>query len=298
MHPASCKRLFDSPRRSAKLSRMIRHQQGDAFLLITQHDHALLAGRFARRVGNGMFAPPSPFEEVVDGVALHDCGWPLHDDEPTLNHEGQPLHVLESPLAVATRVWSASARLAAAKDPYTGLLVSLHVTALSTFAQPQDPIPHERAKNPAEHFMLNKFQQQQFELQENLRKQLEMRTDLPLENGLAELGADPAEDLLLFNYGLLKTMDRISLDLCCREELFSEIEDVYPQPGESPVTIKARHTGAGALELSPWPFAAERLAFEVPCRRLSAKTYADEAAFRQAYRDAPVEQFKVAVAAF
>src|SRR4051812_15660310 len=278
---------------------MIRHTQGDAFLLIAQHDHALLSGKFAERVGNGMFAPPTPFQEVVDGIALHDCGWPVHDEEaPTLNPKGIPLHVLESPMAVATRVWSESVRRATAKNPYTALLVSLHVTALSTFAKSQGWIPHERAKNPAEHFMVNKFQQQQFEIQEGLRKQLKMRTDLPLHNGLAEPGVDVAEDLLIFNYNLLKTMDRISLDLCCSEKLFQEIEDVYPKPGESPVTIKVRHTGEGAMELSPWPFARERLEFEIPCRRVPAKTYASDEAFREVYREAPAEPFRVTVAAF
>jgi hypothetical protein len=189
-------------------------------------------------------------------------------------------------------------RRASERDPYTGLLVSLHVTALSNYAQSQDPIPHERAKNPAEHFMLNKFQQKQFEIQEGLRRKLNMRTDIPLQNGLAELGVDEQEDLLLFNYNLLKTMDRISLDLCCSEDLFPNIEDVYPKPGESPVTVKVRHVGPGAMELSPWPFSTERLEFEVPCRRIPAKTYANDEAFREVYRAAPVEPYKVNVAAF
>lgn len=278
---------------------MIRHTRGDAFLLITQHDHALLSGKFAERIGNAMFAPPSPFEEAVAGVALHDSGWPVHDDDgPTLNEKGLPLHVLESPMAVATRVWEESVRRASERSPYTGLLVSLHVTALSNFAQSQGWIPHERAKTPAEHFMLNKFQQKQFEIQEGLRRQLGMRTDLPLHNGLAEPGVDDAEDLLIFNYNLLKSMDRISLDLCCSEDLFPQIEDVYPRPGESPVTIKVRHAGPGAMELSPWPFGDERLSFEVPCRRVPAKTYAGAEAFHEVYRAAPVEPFRVTVAAF
>jgi len=124
-----------------------------------------------------------------------------------------------------------------------------------------------------------------------------MRTDLPLHNGLAEPGLNEAEDLLTFNYGLLKTMDRISLDLCCSEELFQEIEDVTPRPGEALLTLKVRHAGRGAIELSPWPFAAERLEFEVPCRRVPAKPYGSEAAFREVYREAPAEAFKVRVAA-
>ena len=112
---------------------MIRHTQGDAFLLITQHDHALLSGKFAERVGNAMFAPPSPFQAVVDGdraarLRLADA----RRRAPTLNGKGVPLHVLESPMAIATQVWPESARRAAAKEPYTGLLVSLHVTALPT----------------------------------------------------------------------------------------------------------------------------------------------------------------------
>jgi hypothetical protein len=278
---------------------MIRHARGDSFLLIKQHDHALLSGKFAERVGNALFAPPAPFRETVDGVALHDCGWPVHDDEsPTLNDNGFPLHVLESPMAVATQVWTESARRAAEKHPYTGLLVSLHVTALSNFAKSQGWIPHERARTPAEHFMLNKFQQGQFELQERMRKQLGLRTDLPLHNGLAEPGLDVAEDLLIFDYNLLKTMDRISLDLCCSEDLFPQIEDVYPRPGEPPVTIKVRHTGEGTMELSPWPFAAERLEFELPCKRVPAKAYGNEQAFREVYSAAPVETYRVALSAF
>src|SRR5205085_4925097 len=118
------------------------------------------------------------------------------------------------------------------------------------------------------------------------------------QNGLAEPGVDAAEDLLLFNYHLLKTMDRISLDLCCSEDLFPKIEDVYPKPGESPVTIKVRHVGPGTMELSPWPFGVERLKLKVPCRRIPAKTYASEEAFREVYRAAPVEPYEVSVAAF
>jgi hypothetical protein len=278
---------------------MIRHAQGDSFLLIAQHDHALAAGEFGKQIGNAMFAPPSPLDEAIAGIALHDCGWPIHDeDSPTLNAKGEPLHVLESPMDLATRVWSESVRRATeAKGLYTGLLVSLHVTALSNYAQSQDPIPHERAKNSAEQFLLNKFQQQRFEFHEKVRKQLKMRTDITLTNGLAEPGVDPVEDLLLFNYNLLKAMDRISLDLCCSEELFQRIEGVYTRPGESPVTIKIRHAGEGAMSLSPWPFAVEQIELKVPCRRVPAKTYASNEAFREVYRAAPVEHFTLRVSA-
>ena len=92
---------------------MIRHRRGDEFLLITQDDHARLSGRFAELVGNDAFDPPAPAGPVILGVSMHDSGWPLHDDRPTLNAKGEPLHVLESPMSVATEVWAESARRAA-----------------------------------------------------------------------------------------------------------------------------------------------------------------------------------------
>ena len=253
---------------------MIRHRRGDEFLLIAQHDHALLAGQFARQIGNRQFAAPSPFDETVEGVSLHDCGWPLHDERPTLNDDGLPLHVLESPMAVAIPVWSESAKLAAERaGDYPGLLVSLHVMALSAIAQTHDRTPHERARDARDMFDLNKFQHRQAEHQEALRRRLGMRADLPLRLGLAEPGRDEGEDLLLFNYNLLKTCDRLSLDLCCSEDLFESVEEVYPRPGARPVTLKLGHRGEGSMTVTPWPFGVGRLESEVPCRRVPARRY-------------------------
>ncbi len=272
---------------------MIRHRRGGEFLLVAQHDHAMLSGEFASHIGNDSFARPHPFQQTVDGVALHDCGWPLHDERPTLNDKGQPLHVLESPMPIATKVWSESARRAAEKDPYTGLLVSLHVMALSFIAQTNDPTPHERFRDAKDLFDLNKFQHRQAELQEQLRRQAGLRTDLPLNKGLAKPGTDPAEDLLLFNYNLLKTCDRLSLDLCCSEPLFETIEEVFPRLGATPLTLRLRHAGESAMTVDPWPFDVDRLDREVPCRRIPATPFPSEAEFRRVFEQAPHDMLRV-----
>src|SRR3982750_202946 len=114
---------------------MIRHRQGPDFLLITQDDHARLSGRFGARLGNDRFAAPEPRGATRLGIPLPDGGGRRHDERPTLNRRGEPLHVLESPMSVATRVWTESARLASESDAYAGLLVSLHVLNLSAIAQ-------------------------------------------------------------------------------------------------------------------------------------------------------------------
>ena len=103
---------------------MIRRADGADFLLIAQHDHALLAGTLAEQFGNEYFATPEPRDSVLIAVSQHDCGWPLHDDQPTLNKSDHPLDVFETPQNIALEVWTASVDRAAAKDPYAGLLVA------------------------------------------------------------------------------------------------------------------------------------------------------------------------------
>src|SRR4051794_751413 len=232
---------------------MIRHRQGNDFLLITQDDHARLAGEFARHFGNADFARPVRFEEVMRGVALHDCGWPVHDDAPTLNRNGEPVHVLESPMPIATKVWSESARRAVEVGPYEGLLVSLHVLNLSAIAQKHDATPHERYENRHDLFLLNRFQQEQIELQENLRRQLGLAVGIPLWLGLAKPGTSEAEERLRFDFRVLQAMDRISLDLACREDLFPALEPVHAHPGAAEMQIKVGHPREGALTLATWP---------------------------------------------
>ena len=36
-------------------------------------------------------------ENTITGISLHDCGWPIHDERPTLNPDRIPLDVFESP---------------------------------------------------------------------------------------------------------------------------------------------------------------------------------------------------------
>jgi hypothetical protein len=46
---------------------MIRHARGDWYLLIRQHDHALLSGKFAERSATRLFAPRPRFWKASTG---------------------------------------------------------------------------------------------------------------------------------------------------------------------------------------------------------------------------------------
>lgn len=263
---------------------MIRHRHGNELLLITQHDHALLSGRLAEQLSGTPIRKPIP--SAIQGIALHDCGWPLHDDEPTLNEDGLPLHVFETPPQIATRVWSASANRAANKDPYCGLLVSLHVLNLSLMAQASHRSPHDQ-------FELNKFQHKQIELQEDLRRRLGMRIDLPLTHGLAPAGTSEKEDALLFDFYLLRALDALSLALCCSESLFVSLDNVFPAPGAAPISIQVGRPQEFTVTLNPWPFDPDPLEFSVPARRIEARAFADVEEFRGAYSAAQAARVQV-----
>jgi Protein of unknown function (DUF3891) len=275
---------------------MIRRQVGNEFWLIPQHDHALLSGELAKHVGNQHFARPTPLEQTIEAVSLHDSGWPLHDEQPTLNKEGLPIDVFESTPEIGFKVWAESARQAAEKNPYTGLLVSLHSLSLSALAVSQ-AFGNEKfdPKDMRVRFEVNKFQHAQIELQEKLRKQLGMRTDVPLMLGLAEKSNDPAEQSLLYNFRLLQAMDKLSLCICCTRPPFGKIEAMTDLPGGRAMPLNVSRPVPEKLIVEPWPFDSETIEVSFPFRRLSVEKFADETMFREKFAMAPWESFRCQV---
>jgi len=275
---------------------MIRRQVGQEYWLIGQDDHAQISGRLAEQLGNARFSPPSCASAVL-GIALHDCGWPIHDEHPTLNPRHQPLDIFESPMHIGLRIWDASAERAAARDDYAGLLVSLHGLALSLFATGPSPRDGEKwdLGEPRARFEVNRFQHKMIELQESLRQRLGMSSDGPLKHGLAESSSDPREQKLVFDFRWLQMMDQLSLCICCTEPPFQKIGPMLPRPGAAPAVIGVCRPTAEVLTLSPWPFGPEEVRIEVPYRRVPARRFEDDADLGSVYTQASVERFTVAL---
>ncbi|MEA2709474.1 MAG: hypothetical protein QOF78_2075 [Phycisphaerales bacterium] len=267
----------------ARISRVIRREDQGDFLLITQHDHALIAGELAEQFGNHNFARPEPRESALRGVSLHDCGWPLHDAEPTISKEGKPLDVFESPRDVALGVWTASAEKASAADPYAGLLVSLHVLSLSVFASTQTSFDHEKfdLSDPAERFAVTKFQHREIERQENLRMVLGLRTDKPTHHKHPHEVTQKKEDQLTFNFRMLQAMDLISLATCCSKSPADQTQDVLPKPGGTPMRFSLTRRGKDVI-VDPWPFDQPQVELMIPVCRIAGEKYASNDALRAA----------------
>lgn len=276
---------------------MIRREDGGDFLLIAQHDHALVAGMLAEQFGNGEFVSPDPREPTLRGVALHDCGWPLHDDEPTLNARGLPSDVFETTRPVAMKVWSASADRASAEDPYAGLLVSLHVLSLSVFATSETSFAHEKfdMDNPQDRFAIIKFQQREIARQDELRLRLGLRTEKPQHHsGPPKQGAQRSEDQLQFNFRMLQAMDAISLAACCTTPPMAQTQDVFREPGGAKMKLSLARQGNDVL-VDPWPFGVDEIALDIPASRVPGTAYEKEDKFRAVYSAAPAEVLKARV---
>jgi hypothetical protein len=262
---------------------VIRRQDESDFLLITQHDHALIAGELAEQFGNEYFDRPQPLESAIRGVRLHDCGWPLHDDQPTRNRDGLPLDVFETPRDIALPVWTASVERAAQQDPYAGLLVSLHVLSLSVFATTQTTFEHEKfdISDPADKFAVTKFQHREIERQEKLRMQLGLRTDRPTHHKHPQEVTQKKEDQLTFNFRMLQALDAISLAACCTKPPSAQTQDVMPQPGAAPMRLNLARRGKD-VTVDPWPFAPAQIELMIPVIRVANKQYASDDELRAA----------------
>ena len=274
---------------------MIRQSSGTEFLLFTQDDHARLAGRLAAQLGNATFAAPNPREQVIDAISLHDCGWTLHDNAPIVDPQGLPLHVFDAPVHVAVKVWSESVHGAQRRGDYAALLVSLQVFALSALSYQHLADPADKRRNVKELFALNKFQQNQIEIQERIRRSLGLRTDMPLHLGIAPGHQGPQEDLLRFNFHLLKAMDVISLAVLCGGRPFSTIDEVYPRPDADPTELRLLYPSRWTVSVLPWPFAVNLIEIDVPYRSVPDQVYKADAALRLAHWTSPPRVQRVRV---
>jgi hypothetical protein len=270
---------------------MIRRHIGNEWWLFAQHDHAVLAGAFARYLG-GLVEPLRP--EAVVAVGLHDRGWTDADATPIVNDRGQPGDVFETPLPRGLEIWRNSSRLALSEGgTYAGLLVSIHSLSLSAMAAAKvlEP-PKSGPPDFKMHFAVNKFQHAEIEQQENCRKQLGLRVDAPLTLGLATESIEPAEQQLIYDFRWLQAMDQLSLNLCCTSVMFPSLAHISASPGGSELLIQVTRVDQSSACLRPWPFAVDRVRATIPFKRMTAEHFENDSDFLAACAAAPVERIE------
>lgn len=96
---------------------MIRRDLIDGFLLLSQVDHAHLAGDLASAWGNDRIAGLPLADRLVRAIRDHDEGWRHWESTPTVTADGLPRQFTEMAATDATSIWTASIDLCAGGEP-------------------------------------------------------------------------------------------------------------------------------------------------------------------------------------
>ncbi|MGI8506149.1 MAG: DUF3891 family protein [Solirubrobacteraceae bacterium] len=112
---------------------MLVTRRGGRLVLVTQPDHAALAGRLAERWGNERFAIPAAREALICAAEHHDDGWLELDGLPAYNAQAQrPAHFTELPLSETVGPYGRGVESVYDRDPHAGALVGMHFSGFYT----------------------------------------------------------------------------------------------------------------------------------------------------------------------
>ena len=108
---------------------MIVRRSGGSQLLITQPDHAALAGRVMECWTAGALQRSPRRAEIFLAIYEHDNGWREPDAEPIIDSDGKILDFVHAPDAVRQALWLRGIERLA-ESPYAAALVAQHAIAV------------------------------------------------------------------------------------------------------------------------------------------------------------------------
>jgi hypothetical protein len=258
---------------------MIIQEQGDHLVLIRQTDHAVLAGHFARELGNDAFAGPQPAESFRLAATEHDNGW----NEWELLPEIDPVTFLPySFMSIPTRdhieLYQRGIERLVKVDHYAGLLVSLH--CLGLYDRTRATMPGFSAK-----YIKSQETQMVSDFLQTLRlQQLRLKVDLRADPKMKDF---TEEKWLQANSLRLEALDRLSLYFCMGPLEGATIDAVPADYKGAEVDWELQPDGTNAATLEPYPFRRDPLEISILARRIPKRRYADDSDLQKTLAQAP-----------
>lgn len=247
---------------------MIVRPHGNDAEIVTQVDHAEVAGALAEAWADSGPLALRPRESVVLAARLHDIGWRHWEAAPRRNPDtGRPANFLDVVIEEHLRLYRLGIEEVEAEDPYAGMLVSMHAAGIYTGRYDTQPALR-LSRAPGVQALVDAFVAEREAHYGALRERLGVSTDE-----------------LWRNYVLLQAFDRLSLRLCQGDPAGpGPMEIVLPDGG----TLHVRTEG-DAESVDPWPFTSARVEVSIPTRSVPLEGYADDAALAEAFAGAVVE---------
>jgi hypothetical protein len=253
-------------------SKMILMEREQSYFMVTQNDHAHLAGEIAQNCKEDYFFDDNRAKEVLLAIQEHDRGWIELDTAPVWNDKTQkPYSFIDYPLALKITFYKKGLDEMEKMSKYAGLLCSLHY---SSFIQdPSEPTVRE-------------FWNEEKQRQEQLSKELQLA------------GNEVKQRTLMYHLDLLKFCDYLSLYICLNEPgdnkgIHSFFRNGFPQlfpfVTDKPIVAHWEDHETVALSFSPLK---SKMEVEMPYRAVM-KDQIDEHGILQAYKDTPVSIRKI-----
>jgi hypothetical protein len=234
---------------------MIVRRDGTDWLIMTQPDHAALAGHLMQAWRADGFPDRPTRARVLRALREHDDGWRETDAAPLIDAEGNPCDYIHVPLALRQGIWPRTVDALAAGDPYVAALVAQHaVTVYRRFHA-----------DPAWQDFFTQMGQRRDDLVARVLTQ-------------ANAGAPGSYDSFLLDYAMLGTGDLFSQVFC------NGWRDPYLIEGYQAILRDNR------LTISPDPFDGATVALDVVARRIPARTYASDQDLRDTLAQAPTQR--------
>ncbi|MHA6253362.1 DUF3891 family protein [Oceanobacillus sp. CAU 1775] len=165
---------------------MIIRENEKAFIMIRQHDHAVISEHIITHLTRDLLSLHERSDSVLYAIKMHDFGWIKFDEAPFWNDEKQePFSFIDYPNIVKTILYKHGIEEVVKEDLYAGLLVSKHYS----------------------YFLANDPSREVYEFvanEEARQKQIQQRLNVD-------------QDLLQFHFELLKLADDLSLFVCLHE---------------------------------------------------------------------------------
>ncbi len=232
----------------------------EGVVVVSQPDHGRMCAQLGRAWGNELVGEVTPREEVIRAAEVHDDGWLEWERSPVLDRAtGRPYTFATAPYTVHLSIHLRWARELAAREPYPGLLVSLHHASFF-------PRPRRRGRLGPGGRRIGAFRD---ELDESAARTREL--------------IDASDEEIDRNRRLVRTWDGVSHDLLVNA--LPRTRPGVPAAGRSSIDLTVSRV-ADRHVVAPWPFASDELLVTVPGRHLSP-TFTDERALREALAQAP-----------
>jgi Protein of unknown function (DUF3891) len=274
---------------------MIIAESAEHYRMISQNDHGDLAGQFAAHWGNEQFARLNPYHSMVLAAEAHGNGWWDWDIYPSIDDNGAPLPFTRTPREFRSSFYGKGIDNVLGRDPYAGLIVSMHGVGLpqkrygtmASMVEREDPYSKQfiAERQPTHQDMIEKLS----------------RTE--------QYAQVTNQEQIWHNYLLMQVFDRLSLFFCANFDITTvaaagshskegksyygpNIKPTPIKPGQKDGEINLRAIDQKKVIVDPYPFDESPLRVSVRGKLIPKITYKSQEEFRETYGKAQRHEFE------